>query len=81
MQDFDIQETQLIKYLGNSHTVVIPNTVRYILRDAFADCKHLKSIVIPELYISKLVLLVAVTLLKRLQWKDMGHIHLKIVMQ
>ena len=50
--DFVIRAGELIKYNGASCDVVIPDTVKYIHKEAFAECKGLRSVVIPDSVIS-----------------------------
>ena len=47
MEDFKIEDGELIEYRGNDRNVVIPNCVTTIKRYAFAGCTYLESITIP----------------------------------
>ena len=46
LKDFKIQDSALIKYVGNDNIVAIPNGVTEIEKDAFADCSSMKEIYI-----------------------------------
>ena len=45
--EFKMDGSRLVKYIGNSDTVVIPNGVAVIGEEAFRDCECIKSVVIP----------------------------------
>ena len=44
--DFEIWEGLLVAYHGKSSSVRIPNSVRYISKGAFKNCKKLKNVTI-----------------------------------
>ncbi len=48
LKDFQIENSKLIKYLGKNSNVIIPSQVTSIENFAFKDCRHIKSIFIPE---------------------------------
>jgi hypothetical protein len=47
MDDFEINDNQLISYLGNSEEVTIPEGVIYIENDAFANCESITTVHLP----------------------------------
>ena len=47
-EDFEIKDTVLIKYHGDSEEVIIPDGVTVIGKDAFRDCESLIRVIIPE---------------------------------
>ena len=47
-EDFVTQNGVLLKYIGTDSDVTIPNGIKYIGFGAFANCKSLTSISIPE---------------------------------
>ena len=48
MSDFIINNNILEEYTGNAETVIIPNGVTEIGRNAFSECKSLKKVIIPD---------------------------------
>lgn len=46
--DFLILDEILIRYNGSKENVVIPNTVSRIAKNAFKDCRSIKSVTIPN---------------------------------
>lgn len=46
--DFNISGNKLLKYIGVSRVVVVPNEIKYIRDEAFKNCVNLESIIIPE---------------------------------
>ncbi len=47
LEDYEIEEGVLKRYLGNKPTLVLPDTVREIDASAFCGCSYVHSIVLP----------------------------------
>lgn len=48
MEEFQIQDNQLIRYLGHAQNVIIPKGISLIGPEAFRDCSEITSVVVPE---------------------------------
>lgn len=48
LNDFNIENGVLLKYIGKSENVVLPNTITCIGQDAFSFCNEIVSVTIPS---------------------------------
>ena len=44
MEEFQIQDNQLIRYLGHAQNVIIPKGISLIGTEAFRDCSEITSV-------------------------------------
>ena len=47
MEEFQIQDNQLIRYLGHAQNVIIPKGISFIGTEAFRDCSEITSVFVP----------------------------------
>lgn len=48
LTDFVIQDTTLLKYVGDAETVKIPDSITHIAEEAFKDKTHITEIILPD---------------------------------
>ncbi|MDE5799171.1 MAG: leucine-rich repeat domain-containing protein, partial [Treponemataceae bacterium] len=52
LEDYQIEDGQLVKYVGKQESVTIPTSVKWIGNEAFKDCDFIESVRIPSSVLS-----------------------------